>query len=277
MGFFTDDHVRLLSLLAPQIASSVENARLYEVLAAREQRMDQDLKAARKLQSVLLPREAPEIPGLDIAIRLRPAREISGDIYDFFEYGNEYSVIAFGDVSGKGAAAALYGALVTGLLRTLAPRRRGPASLMRAMNDVLMERKIDSQYVTLLVLLWESRSRKLVMANAGGLPPMICRDGEILKVKIEGVPVGLLDDREYDEVVFEAKSGDIIVLYSDGVQDQLNATESEYGRSRLGKVLRKQCDDSPDKIANGILTDLDEFTDGTPVSDDQTLIVMKVS
>ena len=131
IGYFTEDHQRTLSLLAPQIASSVENARLYEELGQREQRMDQDLKAARKLQHVLLPREAPEIHGLEIAIRSRPAREISGDVYDFFEQGDEYTLIAFGDVSGKGAAAALYGALVAGLLRILAPRRRSPALLMQ--------------------------------------------------------------------------------------------------------------------------------------------------
>ena len=277
IGFFTEDHVRLLELLAPQIASSVENARLYEELATREQGMERDLKAARKLQSVLLPREAPEIQGLDVKIRLRPAREISGDIYDFFEYGSEYSVIAFGDVSGKGAAAALYGALVTGFLRMLAPRRRGPASLMRALNDVLLERKIDSQYVTLMVLLWDSRSRKFVIANAGGLPPMIFRKGELLKMRIEGVPVGLLEDREYEEVTFEAEPGDLIVLYSDGVQDQMNASEEEYGRARLGRVLRKKSGETLDAIADGILHDLDQFTAGAPVSDDQTLIVMRVS
>jgi sigma-B regulation protein RsbU (phosphoserine phosphatase) len=100
IGNFTEEHQRTLSLLAPQIASSVENARLYEELAGREQRMDQDLKAARKLQKILLPRDA-EIRGLEIAIRSRAAREISGDVYEFFEQGEEYAVIAFGDVSGK--------------------------------------------------------------------------------------------------------------------------------------------------------------------------------
>src|SRR5260370_15434807 len=140
IGYFTEDHQRTLSLLAPQVASSVENARLYEELAQREQRMDQDLKAARKLQHVLQPREAPEIYGLEIAIRARPAREISGDVYDFFDHGDDYAVICFGDVSGKGAAAALYGALVSGLLRTMAPRRRSPAVLMQALNETMLER-----------------------------------------------------------------------------------------------------------------------------------------
>src|SRR3982750_2697907 len=124
LSFFTDDHVRALSLLAPQIATSVENARLYEELANREQRMEQDLRAAYKLQSVLLPRTVTAVVGLRVAIKTRPAREISGDLYDFFEHADDYTLIAFGDVSGKGAAAALYGALISGLLRTPAPARQ---------------------------------------------------------------------------------------------------------------------------------------------------------
>jgi sigma-B regulation protein RsbU (phosphoserine phosphatase) len=276
MGFFTEDHARLMMLLAPQIASSVENARLYEELGQREKRMEDDLKAARKLQSVLLPKEAPEIRGLEMALNLRPAREISGDIYDFFEHGDEYAVIAFGDVSGKGAAAALYGALVSGLLRSLAPRRRGPASLMRALNEVLLERKIDAQYVTLTLLLWSSRDRRFVMANAGAVPPMICRDGEILKLRVEGVPLGLLDEREYDEVTFDAKPGDIILLYSDGIQDQTNDQEEEYGRTRLARVLKSSCNRTPAEIVAAVAKDLAAFRGSAPDFDDQTLIAIRV-
>ncbi len=128
VGFFTDDHVRTLTLLAPQVASSVENARLYHELKQRERLMDQDLKAARELQRVLLPDAQPEMEGLDAAVRLRPARGISGDIYDIFEQPDGQTAIAFGDVSGKGAAAALYGGLMSGLLRILArapPPSRG--------------------------------------------------------------------------------------------------------------------------------------------------------
>ncbi len=276
VGFFTEDHVRLLGLLAPQIASSVENARLYEELASREQRMEQDLKAARKLQSVLLPRTSPEIEGLDVAIRLRPAREISGDIYDIFQHGTEYAVFAFGDVSGKGAAAALYGALVSGLLRTLAYRRRGPGELLKVVNDVLLERKVDAQYVTLTILQWESSTCKLLMANAGAIPPMICRGGDIIKPKIEGVPAGLLEDREYQEITIQTQTNDVILLYSDGIQDQFNSKEEEYGRTRLTRVLKKTCELDVESIADAILKDFDEFTGDAPAFDDQTLIVIKV-
>jgi sigma-B regulation protein RsbU (phosphoserine phosphatase) len=276
LAYFTEDHQRTLSLLAPQIASSVENARLYEELAKREQRMEQDLTAARKLQHILQPREAPELRGLELAIRARPAREISGDVYDFFDHGDDYSVIVFGDVSGKGAAAALYGALVSGLLRLLVPRRRSPAVLMRSLNETLLERKVDAQYATLLVVLWEPRSRLLTLCNAGAEPPMIWRRGEVLKPKAEGVPIGLLDGREYEEVEFQAELGDTVLFYSDGVEDQLNAKQEDYSRARLQKLLKKHGAEAPKIIANAIFTDLDAYRDDTVITDDQSVVVMRV-
>ena len=274
VGYFTDDHVRTLKLLAPQIASSLENARLYDELAARERRMEEDLQAARELQRVLLPDATPEIEGMETAVRLRPARGISGDIYDVFEHRDNQAVIAFGDVSGKGVAAALYGGLLSGLMRTLAPRRRRPAELMKALNDALIERKVDARYVTLCVLLWDPRTRQIVMANAGAVPPMICRGKEILKVRVEGVPLGLLEAREYEEAAFQAQPGDTLVLYSDGITDHMNAAGQEYGRGRLASVLRASCEKPATEIVGAILADLDRYS--TTAFDDQTVFVLKV-
>ncbi len=274
IGHFTDDHVRTLSLLAPQVASSVENARLYQEIAARERRMEEDLQAARELQRVLLPDGSPEIDGIDAAVRLRPAREISGDIYDVFERSDGSVVVAFGDVSGKGTAAALYGSLVSGLLRTQAMRHRRPAELMKALNDILCERKVEARYVTLFVLLWNPAKRQMVMANAGALPPMICRDGDILKLRVEGVPLGLLDSREYEELTFDAHPGDTMVLYSDGITDHLNAAGTEFGRGRLAQVVRSTCSGGACDLISAIFRELDKFS--TTAFDDQTVMVMKV-
>ncbi|HKE24324.1 MAG TPA: GAF domain-containing SpoIIE family protein phosphatase [Bryobacteraceae bacterium] len=274
VGFFTDDHLRLLSLLAPQVASSVENARLYQELATRQKRMDEDLEAARELQRVLLPDAAPDIPGLDAVVKLRPAREISGDIYDIYEHSDGETVIAFGDVSGKGAAAALYGGLVSGLLRTLAPRRLRPAALLKALNEALIERKVEARYVTLCVLRWEPAARTFVMANAGALPPMICRNTEILKIRVEGVPVGLLESREYEELVFQAQPGDTVVLYSDGITDHLNAAGTEFGRGRLAHVVRSHCALSAAELNATIFRELDRWC--TTPYDDQTVFVLQV-
>ncbi len=276
MGYFTLEHARLLALLAPQIANSVENARLYEEIAQREQWMDRDLKAARNVQSIMLPREAPEIEGLEVAIRSRPAREITGDVYDIFEHSSGEIVFIFGDVSGKGAAAALYGAMVSGLLRTLAHRLRSPAELLKLLNKVLRERIVETQYVALLVLVWENAHHRFVMANAGAEPPMICRQGEIIKPKVEGVPAGLLDNREYDEVMFNALPGDVIVLHSDGITDQPNPKGLEYGPGRLGNKLRKLYDKTPEAIATHIMADLEAYKSDASTFDDQTLVVMRV-
>jgi sigma-B regulation protein RsbU (phosphoserine phosphatase) len=276
LAFFTDEHVRALSLLAPQIASSVENARLYEELGQREQRMEEDLKAARKLQAVLLPREAPDILGLEIGIRSRPAREISGDLFDFFEPGEENALIAFGDVSGKGAAAALYGALVSGLLRILAPRRRSPTQLMRSLNEALLERKVDAQYVTLLLALWDARAKTLTVANAGSLPPLICRNGEFLDPKIEGVPLGLLEDQEYDQVTITLKRDDTVLLYSDGIEDQLRDKEEDFGRTRLSETVLGHCGLPVKDVVQRVFDELDEFRGATALTDDQTIMALRV-
>ena len=274
IGYFTDDHARTLSLLTPSVAIAVENARLYQELGERERLMENDLRAAFELQNILLPPEAPEIMGLETAIGLRPARQISGDLYDFFEHGDTHVQIAFGDSSGKGAAAALYGAMVSGLMRTLAPRRRMPADLMKAINDALMQRRVEGRYVTLLLVLWHPHSKSFTMANAGGSPPMVYRDRDIIKFQVEGVPLGMLPNREYEERVFEAREGDLVVLFSDGVSDHMSIAGEEYGRGRLAQVVREHGEGTPRKVVDEIFADLDRFN--TERFDDQTLIVMRV-
>jgi sigma-B regulation protein RsbU (phosphoserine phosphatase) len=164
--------------------------------------------------------------------------------------------------------------MVNGRMRTLAPRRRSPAELMKALNDALVQRKVEGRYVTLLIVLWHAHSKVLTMSNAGGSPPMICRDGDVLKVQVEGVPLGLLPDREYDEVTFQAKEGDLVILFSDGVSDHISATGDEYGRVGLDRVVRRCCDLTPQQVVDEIFADLDNFN--TERFDDQTLIVMRV-
>jgi sigma-B regulation protein RsbU (phosphoserine phosphatase) len=241
------------------------------------------------LQSVLIPRTVSDVIGVDVGIKTRPARQISGDLYDFFEHSDEYTLIAFGDVSGKGAAAALYGALISGLLRILAPRRRSPSELMKSLNEALLERKVDAQYATLSLVSWAASTRIFTVVSAGTLPPMLCRKGEIIDSRAEGVPIGLLEDQEYEQVRIAAQPGDLLLLYSDGVEDQLGqdagsldeaaagAKELEtYGRARLEKLMLANCRYTPQQIAEKIFDDIDKFRGSTPLTDDQTVVVLRV-
>lgn len=136
--------------------------------------------------------------GLEIALGARPAREISGDIYDFFDCDKCGSLICFGDSSGKSAAAALYGALVSGLLRSLAGVCQRPADLMAHLNETLLERRVETKYVTMLLMLWDAKQRSFSMTNAGNTPPMVIRGDKVFSIDVAGIPLGLLDDRAYD-------------------------------------------------------------------------------
>ena len=185
-------------------------------------------------------------------------------------------MLAFGDVSGKGAAAALYGALVSGLLRSLAPRRTDPRQLMRALNEALIERKVEARYVTLLVMLWEPHIRQFVMANAGSNPPLVCRNREILKTEGGRRAAGAAGRaRIRGSGVPGASAATRVVLYSDGVTDHLNA---DGQRLRAGIACRKWCGaratSRREAIVAEILADLDRFN--TTPFDDQTVLVMKV-
>jgi len=276
VGYFNEDHVRTLTQIAPSVAIAIENARLYEELERREQAIQQDLHAAHKLQSVLLPQEPPPLAGLEVGIRTKPARLVSGDVFDFFDYDDEHAMLAFGDSSGKGAAAALYGAMLSGVLRSAAHRLRRPADLLRIVNDTMMERQVPARFVTLLVMLWRPLEHEFVMANAGSTTPLICRSGQILQPQAAGVPVGLLEHIDYDETSFEAEPGDVVVLFSDGVQDQPNPTGEEYVRRRLRRYLEANCHLPAQQIADGLIDDIEEFRETQPVHDDQSVIVLRV-
>lgn len=272
---FTEDHVRTLGLIAPQIAISIENARLYEEVERREKSIQQDLEAARQLQQVLLP-APPQLMGLEAGVGYKPARMVSGDVYDFFDYDDKSSMLVFGDSSGKGAAAALYGALFGGLVRSIAPTRRSPSLLLSELNSALMERQVEARYVTLLAMLWQPSERKFTIANAGSTTPMICRDCAILNLQASGFPVGLLERAEYEEIEFPAQPGDVILLYSDGVSDQTNEAGQLYGERRLERYFTSITDLTASELATALLDDINHFRGDAPVHDDQTVIVLKV-
>jgi serine phosphatase RsbU (regulator of sigma subunit) len=162
------------------------------------------------------------------------------------------------------------------MLRGEAPRRRSPAQLLRSLNDTLTERQVPARYVSLLLLLWRAKQREFLMANAGSTTPLVCRAGQILQPHAAGVPVGLLENVDYDETHFEAQPGDVVVLVSDGVQDQPNPAGEEYGRRRLRRYLEAHCEAGAQEIADGMLADLEQFREGRAVHDDQTVIVLKV-
>src|SRR6202166_1021324 len=189
-GFFTDDHKRTVTTLAAQVAIAIENARLYEQIASQEKRLERDLEMARQLQFWLLPPLLPKLENLDIAAKFVPARAIGGDLYDFVGYSMSRTALVIGDVSGKGAPAAIYAALVSGILRSHAPIEPGPAEMLRAVNFSLGERRIDAHFVSLFYALWDDEHRTLQVANSGLPRPVHVHDGKITPIQASRLPLG---------------------------------------------------------------------------------------
>lgn len=276
LDYFTEDHVQTLSILAANLAVALENARLYEKLARDEARLERDLQAAKRIQGALLQPVPNEDYGLDMAARYLSAREVCGDLYEFLRYGPQQLGIALGDVSGKGTAAALYGAVAIGIMRSLAPQKLQPADILKQMNQIVGERRIEGRFMTACFATWQKGKRKLRVANAGQSQPLLYKDGRCEKIELTGFPLGIFEDVSYDEWNGVLEPGNILVFHSDGIAETANAEGQFYGTEKLRKLIETHHEIQAAELADLILRDVDAFTNSAPLSDDRTLVIAKV-
>src|ERR1051325_774638 len=275
-GFFTEDHKKTVTTLAAQIAIALENARLYEEIAKQEMRLERDLALARELQFRLLPQSLPQLRNLEIATKFSPARAIGGDLYDIMNYSLDRAAIVVGDVSGKGAPAAIYAALVSGILRSHSPIEPSPAEMLSAVNFSLGERRIDGQFVSIIYAVWDDLHRTLQISNSGLPRPIYCHNGEIEVIEATGLPLGLFDEAEYDEFSFQANTGDLFIFFSDGILDATNSNGALFGRRGVEALVRQKCKLSAQEIVDAIFKAVEEHASGGEAFDDQTIVAIRV-
>lgn len=275
-NYFTEDHVQTLSILAANLAVSLENARLYEQLAKEEARLERDLHAAKRIQGALLRPAPAEDYGVDLAARYLSAREVCGDLYDFLRYGPQQLGIALGDVSGKGTAAALYGAVAIGIMRSLAPQKLQPAEMLRQMNQLVGERRIEGRFMTACFATWQKGRQKLRVANAGQSQPLLYKDDRCGKIELTGFPLGIYEDVTYEEWGVTLEPGNILVFHSDGITETVDSEGQFFGTTRLRELIEKHHHLTATELADNILGEVDWFSSSAPLSDDRTLVVMKV-
>ncbi len=274
-AYFTEEHVKIFSTLAPQIAIAIENAQLYERVVRSESRLERDLQRAQNIQMHLMPGVVPTLPGLEVGLRFQPARELGGDLYDFLTYGRERNVLVIGDVSGKGAPAALYGAMVSGILRSLAAQKLSTPEMLRKLNSILLERKIEGHFITLTYAIWEPKTKTLRLANAGMPLPVLIRKGHAQPIRVEGVPLGLLENTDYDETVLTLEKGDLLAFYSDGLAEAAKPTHEEFGNRRLENLLREHAHRPVSEIVETLFAEIARYEGGHPQRDDQTLLLIR--
>ena len=276
LNYFTEEHVQTLSILAANLAVSLENARLYEQVAKDEARLERDLQAAKRIQGALLRPVPTSDYGLDVAARYLSAREVCGDLYEFLHYGPQQLGIALGDVSGKGTAAALYGAVAIGIMRSLAPQKLQPAEMLRQMNQVIGERRIEGRFMTACFATWQKGRQKLRVANAGQSQPLLYKGGKCDRIELAGFPLGIFEEVQYDEWGVTLDVGDILVFHSDGIAETANAEGQFFGTTRLRRLIEKHHEITSAELADLILREVDWFAQSAPLSDDRTLVILKV-
>lgn len=275
-GFFNEEHERMLITLGAQVAIAIENARLYQAVRRQERQLELDLAMAREVQLRLLPSTLPKHANAELAVRFLPARTIGGDLYDFLDYGPGRTGIMLGDVSGKAAPAALFAALASGIMRSSAAHHPEPAQMLAQLNAALQERRLESQYVTMLFAVWNDERRVLQVSNSGAVQPVLCHGGETATIHAEGFPLGLFPDVTYDELNVETEPGDVIVFVSDGILDAENELEEMYGQERLSPLLCGNRNKPAQVIAETILADVTRFQGTHERFDDETIIVLRV-
>jgi sigma-B regulation protein RsbU (phosphoserine phosphatase) len=275
-GFFTEEHKRTMTTLAAQIAIALENARLYEEIEKQERRLERDLALARELQGRLLPQSNPKLAHLDVAAKFVPARTIGGDLYDFIPYSMSRLGIVIGDVSGKGAPAAIYAALVSGIIRSHAPIEPAPGEMLSAVNLSLAERRIEAQFVSIIYALWDDEHRTLTVSNSGLPRPVYVHGGKNEVVEATGLPLGLFDEAEYDELEFRMKPGDMFVFFSDGILDARNGQGELFGRGRVEQIISDCASKSASCVVDSLFKAVAEHSAGVETFDDQTVVAIKV-
>ena len=280
---FTKEHKELLTLLASQAAVAIENARLYEEVRRNEERIEKELRFAQRVQMALLPTELPRpLDDVDVAARIEPARELGGDLYDFLMPDPTVLAVAVGDVSGKGAPAALYGGFVAELVRSRTMRRRFSPELFRvsgvlqAMNTILHERQLEEYYCTLCYAFFDFTRRIVTLANSGLPYPIRCSGDSCSQIELPGVPLGSFAGVTYDEIELELRPNDVLVFCTDGIFESSDEHGSEFGARRACEVVARHRDDSARVIVDAMFDAVMEFRGGAAQTDDMTVVVVRV-
>ena len=274
-GRFTEDHLKVLTTLASVAAIRVENARLVEARLERE-RLERELALASEIQQRFQPTAPPHITGYELQGISFPCYEIGGDYYDFIEREDGRLVIALGDVSGKGTAAALLMSSLHAAIHAQSASHDSLVATISAVNRYLADNIPANRFVTLFYAELDPESGSMSFLNAGHNPPLIVHSaGTVEQLASGGLPLGIKPDAEYREGRTQLQPGDVLVIYSDGVTEAVSPTGEEFGPTRLYEVVSRNVEASAAGIRDRIESSLTKFAQGTSAADDITLVIVK--
>lgn len=279
-GGFSEVDVNLARSIADQAGFSLYNANAFAQLAQKQQ-LDRDLDTAREIQTILLPRGVPVIPGYALAAANVPATQVSGDYYDFIRIDENRWGLAIADVSGKGVPASLIMAMGRTLLRTQAAGLSSPAEVLRRVNRLLHPDIRPDMFITMAYLVLDTVTGEITSAKAGHDAPLLyrARTGQIEPLQSPGLALGIdsgeVFDTVLDDCTIRLEPGDLLVAYTDGVSEAFNQTGEEFGREQIQATLLHQASGSPEDVVENLLQRVTRFQGDAVQNDDITLVALK--
>lgn len=273
---YAPEELRILNSLTSQVAVASENIRLLEENVDKR-RLEEQLQMARRIQHGFLPRQIPETPGIDVAAITRFCLEVAGDYYDIIPLASGETVLAVGDVSGKGAGAALIMANLQASLRTAVGVGIPLSEVVARINDLICSNTPPEDYITFFVSIFDPRRNTLTYVNAGHNPPLLLRsDQQIETLDVGGIIIGMMCGVHYEQSEVCLGSGDILLLYTDGVSEAMNAEDEEFGEQQIRDYLAQNHRADPADALAGLERRVLDFHGDSALEDDFTLLFARV-
>jgi len=265
----------ILTSLASQVALQSENLRLVEENFDKR-RMEEQLANARQVQQRFLPSKLPETPGLHVAARFLSSYEVAGDYYDVIPLTGGRTLFAVGDVSGKGAGAAMIMANVQASLRSMSKVNVTLLDLVSGINALICENTDLDQYVTFFAASFDPKTSRLTYINGGHNPPRVVRaNGEIKELWVGGTVLGFLPETAYQEGTIDLAPGDSMIAFTDGVSEAMNERDEEFGERRIVEIVQRTRHEAPESVLQAIETEVAAFRGERRLEDDFTLLIVK--
>jgi sigma-B regulation protein RsbU (phosphoserine phosphatase) len=272
---FSKEDERLLTIIAAQSAQVVEHARLYEE-EHQLRLVEQELDTARSIQQGLLPVAAPSIPGYDIAGLSLAARQVGGDYFDFISMEGGLTGLCVADVSGKGVTAALLMAVVQATIRGQSLIDASMSDRLAVSNRLIHQSTPADKFVTMFYSALDAENHRLHYSNAGHNPPfLISQSGEMRLLESGGPVLGVLPDFSFEESTVDLAVGDLLLIYTDGFSEAMNAGLEEYGEERLLEATRRVADQSAQRILEVLCDEVNAFCGDEPQFDDMTIMAVR--
>lgn len=272
---FSSEEINLLRAIAQLAAAAINTAKL-DARRQETERLERQLRMAADVQKRMLPHDLPSVPGLEIAARYVPSFELSGDFYDFIDFQPNLGV-AIADVAGKGVAASLLMAAVRSSLRAYAQDVYDIDEIVARVNAALCRDTLANEFATLFYGVIDSRNKRFTYCNAGHEPPLLLRNGKFIPLEAGGMVVGVDPAQKYDRGIIDLLPGDLLLIYTDGLPDALNFAQQKFGRQRILNAMREVARQNAHQAANHILWEMRRFVGLNRLTDDTTLVVIKVN